>query len=156
MKPTKKAFTMIELVFVIVILGILASVAVSKMGATRDDALIAKARSQVASIRNAIALTKSVKMMEGSATLYPSKLDNIATNSATSGKLFDTDGTDTILEYPVYAKNENGHWTKQSVNGTKTVYRFNFQGNPADFTYDSSDGSFDCDHTNATCKLLTE
>ena len=34
----KKALTMIELVFVIVILGILASVAVPKLAATRDDA----------------------------------------------------------------------------------------------------------------------
>jgi general secretion pathway protein G len=34
----KKAFTMIELVFVIVILGILASVAIPRLSATRDDA----------------------------------------------------------------------------------------------------------------------
>lgn len=34
----QKAFTMIELVFVIVILGILASVAIPKLAATRDDA----------------------------------------------------------------------------------------------------------------------
>ena len=34
----QKAFTMIELVFVIVILGILASVAIPKLVATRDDA----------------------------------------------------------------------------------------------------------------------
>ncbi len=34
----KKAFTMIELVFVIVILGILASFAIPKLSATRDDA----------------------------------------------------------------------------------------------------------------------
>ncbi len=34
----KKAFTMIELVFVIVILGILASMAIPKLAATRDDA----------------------------------------------------------------------------------------------------------------------
>ena len=36
----QKAFTMIELVFVIVILGILASVAIPKLAATRDDAEI--------------------------------------------------------------------------------------------------------------------
>jgi len=34
----RSAFTMIELVFVIVILGILASVAIGKLSATRDDA----------------------------------------------------------------------------------------------------------------------
>ncbi len=35
----KKAFTMIELIFVIVIIGILASVAIQKLSATRDDAI---------------------------------------------------------------------------------------------------------------------
>ncbi|MCD6259763.1 MAG: type II secretion system protein [Helicobacteraceae bacterium] len=36
----KKAFTMIELIFVIVILGVLAAVAVPKLSATRNDAIV--------------------------------------------------------------------------------------------------------------------
>ena len=61
----KKAFTMIELVFVIVILGILAGVALPKLSVTRDDATTAKMRADLASIRSGIALDKSKAMMEG-------------------------------------------------------------------------------------------
>ncbi len=43
----KKSFTMIELIFVIVILGILAAVAIPKLAATRDDAETAKLTNQV-------------------------------------------------------------------------------------------------------------
>ena len=152
MKQTRNAFTMIELVFVIVILGILSSIAISKMAVTRDDAMITKGRSQVSAIRNAIALAKSMNMMQGSATLYPTKLDNLASASATNGKLFDTDGTTKLLDYPVYAKNADGHWTKKSAN----VYTFHVMGNGIDFTYNKNDGSFDCVHTDQTCKKLTE
>jgi len=38
----KKAFTMIELIFVIVIIGILSAIAVPKLAATRDDAIRSK------------------------------------------------------------------------------------------------------------------
>jgi general secretion pathway protein G len=46
----RSGFTMIELVFVIVILGILASVAIPKLAATRDDAQIAKASTEVSAL----------------------------------------------------------------------------------------------------------
>ena len=47
----KKGFTMIELIFVIVILGILASVAIPRLAATREDAEISAA---VANLRTLI------------------------------------------------------------------------------------------------------
>ena len=50
----RSGFSMIELVFVIVILGVLAAVAVPRFVATRQDAQVATTRSDLASVQKAI------------------------------------------------------------------------------------------------------
>ena len=61
----KKAFTMIELVFAIVVIGILAAIAVPKFAATRDDAVISKGRAAVAAMRSAIAMERQKRILRG-------------------------------------------------------------------------------------------
>jgi general secretion pathway protein G len=60
-----KAFTMIELIFVIVVIGILSAIAVPKFAATRDDAVYTRARSTVGSLRSAIATERQKKILRG-------------------------------------------------------------------------------------------
>ncbi|MCI6344227.1 MAG: prepilin-type N-terminal cleavage/methylation domain-containing protein [Campylobacter sp.] len=59
----KKGFTMIELIFVIVILGILASVAIPRLAATREDAEISAA---VANLRTLVSDISAYYAVKGS------------------------------------------------------------------------------------------
>lgn len=150
----RTAFTMIELVFVIVILGILAAVAIPKFAATRDDAQITKGRSDVAAIRSAIVSERQARLLQGSST-YISALDQ-GVGTGAGVVIFDdndavaTNGT--LLQYGITTAAGNGHWMKTGAG----AYTYQVMNDPVAFTYTQGDGTFDCDHTNANCRLLTE
>ena len=61
----KKGFTMIELIFVIVILGILASVAIPRLAATREDAEIS---TTIANLRTLVSEASSYYVGHGTFT----------------------------------------------------------------------------------------
>jgi len=64
----RRAFTMLELTFVIVVIGILSAIAIPKFAATRDDAEISKGRAEVAAMRSAIATTRQKRILRGNFT----------------------------------------------------------------------------------------
>jgi prepilin-type N-terminal cleavage/methylation domain-containing protein len=54
MQNSKSAFTMLELIFVIVIIGVLSSVALPRLSATRDDAKVSVLAKAIQSIKSEI------------------------------------------------------------------------------------------------------
>lgn len=145
---------MIELVFVIVVLGILASVAIPRLAATRGDAHITKGRSDISAIRSGIALQRSRMMLEGNNS-FPANLDGINANYGNSDqRLFNfSDGNaSNILEYPIFSQaNRDGGWVKTGVN----AYSYSVGGVATDFNYTNANGLFNCAANNANCNDLT-
>lgn len=96
---TQKAFTMVELVFAIVVIGILAAVAVPKLAVTRDDAVITKAMTTVSSVRNAVATERQKRILRGDFT----SITSLSSDSGYDKPIFDGfDGnaSNPVLEYP--------------------------------------------------------
>ena len=157
-----KAFTMIELVFVIVVLGILAGIAVPRLAATRDDATIAKMRGDIAAIRSGLSLVRSENMMRG-VTTWP------ALEGSDNATLFDG-----VLQQPIYPMRDGGRngWTlvRNGNDNATSTYTATVAGKSTNFTYyptraskptsgankDRNVGSFDCNHADDLCQSLAQ
>jgi len=146
MKNYRYAFTMIELIFVIVVLGILAAIAIPKFAATRTDAQIAKGRSDIAAIRSAIMTERQSRLIKGDSTWITQLSENNATKLFTG-----SDNNHTLLLYGVSAGTTDGHWRKTSVNH----YVFKVGGTDCTFTYDGA-GKFTLTSTADICKKLVQ
>ena len=94
----KKGFTMIELIFVIVILGILASVAIPRLAATRTDAEVA---ATVANLRTLLSDLNSYYVVKGEfgTTVKWKDITNVPlgdANKLAAGSGADNDGILTV------------------------------------------------------------
>ncbi len=116
--PTRKAFTMLELVFVIVIIGILSAIAVPKFAATRDSAVFAKSASTLAAVRSSIAMERQKRILGG---VFGNITDLDANHIA--GRMFTTFNNPpapnnipaaqrAVLQYTVQSGNGDGQWAK--------------------------------------------
>lgn len=138
-----RAFTIIELIFVIVVLGILAGVALPKFADTREMADIAKGRGDVATIRTAIANERQSRVILGTPS-YPTTVELDA------GGLFGG-----VLMSPMTPNSQtSGNWYNNSLgDGT---YEFRVGSTATPFTYNPNTGTFTCPAGTGDCDALVD
>ena len=139
----KKAFTIIDLIFVIVILGILAAVAVPKLGKSKETADIAKGRSDVASIRSAILSERQSQLVKGKRDF----IEKLTPNTA-STILFTGDGTRKLLLYGI----KKGAWKHTATQ----TYTYTVGTTVTQFTYDDDTGMFECTTGDGFCDEMVD
>ena len=127
---SKKAFTMIELVFVIVVIGILAAVAIPKLAATRDDAQITKGLATLASVRSAIATERQKRILRGDFT----EIEKLNGDGGIFTTFKDENGS-RVLEYDISACTGIGCW---SANTAGDVYTFTSTQGDCTYTLDEN------------------
>jgi len=145
----RNAFTMTELIFVIVVIGILAAIALPKMGGSVAQAQISSAKADVMALRSSILNERQKRLMRGQNN-FISKLSSGGMSD--DALLFDGNGTSTLFTYPKHYKNASGHWRRTS----DTDYIFKVDNTDVAFTYNPANGTFTCNRSTTYCKAITE
>ena len=130
----KKAFTMVELIFVIVILGILAMVALPRLAGSKKDAEITRAKAEIAALRSAIQTYRGANLLAQKPSKYPEKLDRETIEKITNG---------IKLSERYWSVSEDGKELSVAI-----------ADRPATFNYDSKTGRLTCKNSDALCLEL--
>jgi general secretion pathway protein G len=147
----QKAFTITELIFVIVVIGILSAIAVPKFAKTSILAHDAKAASVLSSVMSAIATERQKRILMGDFS-DTGKITSLGSGNY-AFSVFNKDMNDkqrAVVDLPISncSSGETGCWTR---NGTSYTYTFVDSGS-ADFKLENN--KLVCDNDATDCNRL--
>ena len=112
----KKAFTMVELIFVIVVLGILAMVALPRLAGSKKDAEITRAKAEIAAISSAIQTYRGANLLrQQPGSGYPDDLKAETIEKITNGTKLGSNWT----------VSEDGNTLTLRIGSDTTTFKYN-------------------------------
>ena len=149
----KKAFSLLEIIFAITVMALIASFIVKNSSTVLEKATLTKTKTEISLIRHALNMNKNSRIQLGLSP-YPSSLDS-AKNNTPNELLFAGNNEQRLLLHPLIAtttfEKEVGSFAKIS---SKTYYLYVNNNEFIKFEYDKNEGTFNCDNTNNLCKEL--
>lgn len=149
----KKAFSLLEIIFVLVIIALIFTFAVKNNHAFLSDSSMTKIKSDVALIRSAIASKVHARTLKAQEQ-FPLILDEASINSE-GELLFAGVKSEPLLDYPMLATSSYerrvGQWSKKNQ---KSYLVWISKEESIEFIYDSNKGTFECDYTQNSCKEI--
>ena len=152
----RKAFTMIEIIFVIVVIGILATIAIPRFGEAADSAYIAKAQTTITSVRSVLAAEKQRRILRGDFTPITDLGDATNVFNLMSA---DRDGNQAVvLQQPMIncSSAQRACWIRTAA--TDYTYRFvdSSTGNDGQADFVLTNSRLDCAAGDSSdCLLIT-
>ena len=148
----KSAFTVIELIFVIVVLGILATVALPKFAGVKEQADVAKGKGDVATIRAGIVNERQTRLIKGCASYIPNGTGTFTCGSSTHNAMDNGGLFGGVLTQGFPNSATRGNWSATAGSGT---YLYWVGSASTQFDYNATSGSFGCTAGAGYCNQLT-
>ncbi|WP_419768802.1 type II secretion system protein [Arcobacter sp.] len=148
----KKAFSLLEIIIVVLIVGLLGTFAINKLFYSIGKSNIFKIKSEVILINNAINKLYSDQVLLANSSFTLDRLDDASSN--TSGEsLFIGYNEYILLDIVILSSSDNnkeiGKWIKSSETTYKTYIS---KDKLITFEFDRDEGTFSCKKSDETCK----
>ncbi|MGB5920063.1 type II secretion system protein [Arcobacter sp.] len=148
----KKAFSLLEIIVVVLIVGLLGAFAINKFFYSIDKSNNFKIKSDVALINSAINRTYSNQVLLGNSTFTLNRLDDASINTA-GESLFVGYNEYILLDVVILSSSEEKKELEKWIKTSQTTYKaYLSKDKVITFEFDNNKGTFTCKKSDEVCK----